>query len=81
MLGMVAPYAPILVADDDLKTARRSNAPRPGHVILAVAALVLGIGSCQLPQPPLPKLSVGAVGRVDAVTAARASMDARGGRS
>ncbi len=34
---------------------------RPTGVLLMVAALVLGIGSCQLPQPHLPKLLVGAV--------------------
>jgi hypothetical protein len=28
------------------------------------AALVLGIGSCQLPKPPLPKLQAGAVENV-----------------
>jgi hypothetical protein len=31
-------------------------------VLVAVAALVLGIGSCQLPQPHLPKLVAGATG-------------------
>jgi hypothetical protein len=33
------------------------------------AALVLGIGSCQLPKPPLPKLQAGAVENVRAGTA------------
>jgi hypothetical protein len=35
---------------------------RPRRVLVAVAALVLAIGSCQLPQPQLPKLVAGAVG-------------------
>jgi|NGEPerStandDraft_6_1074524.scaffolds.fasta_scaffold32142_1 hypothetical protein len=35
---------------------------RRGRVLVAVAALVLGIGSCQLPQPHLPKLVAGAAG-------------------
>ncbi len=30
--------------------------------MIAIAALVLGIGSCQLPQPHLPTLQVAAVG-------------------
>ena len=33
---------------------------KAGRLALAIGALVLGIGSCQLPQPQLPKLSVGA---------------------
>jgi hypothetical protein len=45
-----------------------------------VAALVLGIGSCQLPQPHLPKLLVGAGAGGGATTAVhRVPMQARSG--
>jgi len=44
-------------------------APAARRVMLAVAALVLGIGSCQLPQPHLPKLPVGGVADVGAARA------------
>ena len=43
---------------------------RRGRVLVAVAALVLGIGSCQLPQPHLPKLSVAFAGGASAVAPA-----------
>ena len=39
----------------------RVRTPRTAaRLALAMGALVLGIGSCQLPQPHLPKLSVDA---------------------
>jgi hypothetical protein len=44
------------------------KARRPGRVLVVVAALMLGIGSCQLPQPRLPKLLVGAAGGGGATT-------------
>jgi len=56
------------------------TARRPGRVLLSVAAVVLGIGSCQLPQPHLPKLLVGAVAGGGATTVVhRSPMDARSG--
>ena len=53
---------------------------RRGRVLVAVAALVLGIGSCQLPQPHLPKLLVVAGAGGGATTAVhRVPMQARSG--
>ena len=53
---------------------------RRGRVLVAVAAIVLGIGSCQLPQPHLPKLLVGAGAGGGAPTAVhRVPMQARSG--
>ena len=56
-----------------------STARRWRRVMLLVAALVLGIGSCQLPQPRVPKLPVGSV--AGAVAATRALTIARDGPS
>jgi hypothetical protein len=53
---------------------------RPGRVLLVVAALMLGIGSCQLPQPHLPKLLVGAAaGGGPTTTVLRVPVHARSG--
>jgi hypothetical protein len=78
MRSMAASGAPNLVVDDDRARLPRSSTRRPGRAMLAAAALVLGIGSCQLPQPRPPKLPTGAVGGGRAVAAARASTDASG---
>jgi hypothetical protein len=42
-------------------------------VLLASAALVLGIGSCQLPQPHVPTLWVGGLDGLGTAVAAPAS--------
>ena len=55
----------IVVTRPDRDSAR-PRAPRPSRLALLGAALVLGIGSCQLPKPPLPKLQAGAVENVRA---------------
>jgi hypothetical protein len=52
---------------------------RRGRVLVAVAALVLGIGSCQLPQPHLPKLVAGAAGGSTSTAVYRVPMQARSG--
>ena len=46
---------------DDPASAWRRAASRRGHLALLGAALVLGLGSCQLPKAPLPKLQARAV--------------------
>ena len=51
---------------DDPASACRRAASRRGHLALLGAALVLGLGSCQLPKPPLPKLQAGALENVRA---------------
>lgn len=87
MPGMAAPDAPLRVMDDGpasggrASARRRGSAGRPGRAMLAVTALVLGIGSCQLPQPPLPKLTVDANGGLGVVAAAGAQTAARGDRT
>ena len=45
----------------DPASACRRTARRRGRLALLGAALVLGLGSCQLPKPPLPQLQAGAV--------------------
>ncbi len=42
----------------------RPRGPRLSRLLLAGAALVLGIGSCQLPKPALPKLQADAADNV-----------------
>jgi len=54
--------APTLAPGARTTGARRGARHRPGRAMIAAAALVLGIGSCQLPQPHLPTLRVAAVG-------------------
>jgi len=62
-------------------TAAKPVTPRrPVGLLVMVAALVLGIGSCQLPQPHLPKLLVGAGAGGGATMAVhRVPMQARSG--
>ena len=62
MPAMATLDAPTLTPGTRTRDTRRRARHRSGRVILAVGALVLGIGSCQLPQPHLPTLRVAAVG-------------------
>jgi hypothetical protein len=56
----------IVLTRPDRESARPRAARRRGRLALLGAALVLGIGSCQLPKPVLPKLQTAAVENVSA---------------
>jgi hypothetical protein len=65
-----------LVPAGDGRAARR-----PGRLVLAIAALALGIGSCQLPQPRMPDIPVGGIGNVRDVADAGAAPHAGAARA
>jgi hypothetical protein len=73
MPAMAIPNVPRLAPGAHSQGAKRSAAHGSGRVLLASAALVLGIGSCQLPQPHVPTLWVGGLDGLGTAVAAPAS--------
>jgi hypothetical protein len=62
MPAMATLDAPTRILGARTTEAPRGARHRSGRAMIAIAALVLGIGSCQLLQPHLPTLQMAAVG-------------------